>query len=114
MKLINNVVDIFFSGCNKIPFVGFVTGPTRAVIGLAQFALNIIGSVFLAIPSFWIDGESSFHAINLIKDAFRGLYHVGYGAVEFIPLSGHIGTILVGIVAVVGLAVLFAFANFLK
>ncbi len=114
MKLISGVVDTFFSGCNKIPFLGFITGPTRTIIGVAQFALNIIGAVFLAIPSIWIDGKSSFNAINLTKDAFRGLYHAGYGIVEFIPLSGHVGTILVGIVAVVGLAVLFTFANFLK
>lgn len=114
MKLVVDAVDTFFCACNKIPFVGFVTGPARSVVGLAQLIVNAVAAIIFVIPSFFIDRESSFHVVNLTKDAFRGLYHVGYGIVEFIPLSGHIKTILVGIVAVVGLLVLFTFANFLK
>ncbi len=91
MKIIDAKFNIWLAtkshdmcNCN---FKGFVTGPIRIIAAIAQIALNGIASIFLALPSLCIKGNSPYHVKHFARDFCVGLLHFFRGVLEMIP--GH-------------------------
>jgi hypothetical protein len=90
MKIINTNANLALASTNKnYRCAGFVTGPIRAIGGVAQVALNGVATIFSALPSAigCFKKDSELHAYNLLRDAGVGLLHIFRGMIEFLPGS---------------------------
>ena len=89
MKIINDKANLFLWNASKMPLVGFVTGPVRALGGVIQAVVNLVASIFLIIPSLCglNNRKSKWHAAHFTFDCAAGIGHVIRGAIETIPFT---------------------------
>jgi hypothetical protein len=64
--------------------VGYFAGPTLVVIGISKLVANIGAAILITFPSFCIERDKSYHAINLAKNAIRAAHVILWGVYSLI------------------------------
>ena len=86
MEIINATANQQLANQSYFLFRGFIAGPVRAIGGVAQAAINLVGLVFLCIPSAGlISPDSKWHVKALFVDECKAILHIFRGVIEFIP-----------------------------
>ena len=70
-----------------MPFVGFVTGPLFAIAGIAQLALNLVGIVFVLLPSICLSKDNPLHVSHFCHYAGSGGGYILFGIFAFLPFT---------------------------
>lgn len=93
--LTNQYTERFFTGmirANQYPCLGFITGPILMIVATAQIALNLVGALFMALPSICIDSDHPLHAKSFLMFSAKGLLAFFMGVIMFIPFSSCVDT----------------------
>ncbi|MBA3957451.1 MAG: hypothetical protein H0X51_03520 [Parachlamydiaceae bacterium] len=86
MRVIGSDVNQAFYDASHDIGKGLVTGPTRAIMGVAQVLFNLIALLPSLIASAaGVDKHSWIHIDNIAGDLATGLKHVLRGVLEAIP-----------------------------
>lgn len=73
-----------FDNAGKMSMVGYVSGPLRITLAVAQIALNILT---LVCVSWWISDKSMFSAKKTGDDLWSGFGEIGKGIIDLLPFT---------------------------